>query len=268
MRSGTDVSNAAAARAAGAADLAASPWGRPLISELLESLPDPVIGCDVEGYIVYWSKAAREAYGYSAQEAMGERAVALLATRLPRPLLEILEEVTDLGQWQGRIVHRTKDGRDVTVESRWVPRYDDTGKLVGGFAIERDQGDAGQPTPEPTAAPSRAQTAEGDLRQAERLKTLGQLAGGVAHDLNNALAIIINYAAFVSAEVDRLRAVPTEAQRSALRQDLAEISTAAERAGALTHQLLAFSRQEAGDPQSLEVELPEPAAAEADRSSP
>jgi hypothetical protein len=273
----TDVSNAQAARQVGATDPATAPWGRPLISELLESLPDPVIGCDAGGYIVYWSKAAREAYGFSIEEAVGERVLTLLQTRFPKPLLEIIEEVTDLGRWQGRLVHRAKDGREVTVESRWVPRYDDAGKLVGGFGIEREYaaaqglgselGVAADPaqtaeTPDPaqtaqtaeTPDPAQtAQTAERELRQAERLESLGQLAGGVAHDFNNALAIIINYAAFVSAEVQRLRSVPTDAERAALRQDIEEISTAAQRAAELTHQLLAFSRQEVGEPQPVNL---------------
>lgn len=246
MRRLTDVSNAQAARQVGATDLAAAPWGRPLISELLESLPDPVIGCDAGGHIVYWSKAAREAYGFSIEEAAGERLLTLLQTRLPKPLLEIIEEVTDIGRWQGRLVHRAKDGREVTVESRWVSRYDDAGKLVGGFRIEREYAGAQGPGSEPAVSPNPAPTAE-------RLEGLGQPAGGVVHEFNNALAIIINYAALVSAEVQRLRSVPTDAERAALGQDIAEISTAAQRAAELTHQLLAFSRQEVGAPQPLNL---------------
>jgi PAS domain S-box-containing protein len=103
----------------------------------LESIPDPVIGCDARGHVVYWSKAAREAYGFAAEEALGRPVVSLLQTRFPIPLLEIMEEVTDLGRWNGQLVHRDKRGREHTVESRWVARYDEVGKLVGGFGIER-----------------------------------------------------------------------------------------------------------------------------------
>ena len=106
--------------------------------QLLESIPDPVIGCDSAGEIVIWSGAARDAYGYSTEEAVGVRAAVLLRTRLPQPLLEIIEEVADLGHWEGTLVHRDKGGREVTVESRWVACHDELGRVIGRFAIERE----------------------------------------------------------------------------------------------------------------------------------
>jgi PAS domain S-box-containing protein len=247
MRSETDLSNTQTPQDTGAIGLDAAVSGRSLVSELLESLPDPVIGCDAGGHVVHWSPAALDAYGYTTEEAVGERVSTLLVTRFPRPLLEIIEEVTDVGRWQGRLVHRTKGGREVAVESRWVARYDDAGKLVGWFGVEREIAAAGrlQSRPVPKAP---AGSGARRRRQADRLESLAQLAGGVAHDFNNALAIIINYASFVRAEVQRLDCAPTEAQRAAMGRDLDEISVAAARATALTNQLLAFSRQDAVQP--------------------
>ena len=57
--------------------------GIDLAAELLESLPDPVIGCDADGTIVYWSRAAEDVYGYPAGEALGRRAATPLG-RAPR----------------------------------------------------------------------------------------------------------------------------------------------------------------------------------------
>lgn len=71
--------------------------GIDVAAELLDSLPDPVIGCDVDGMILYWSRAAEEVYGYPAAEALGRRAVTLLHTRFPAPPLEITEEMGDVG---------------------------------------------------------------------------------------------------------------------------------------------------------------------------
>lgn len=225
-----------------------APWGRPLVSELLESIPDPVIGCDATGRVVYWSRAAREAYGYSGEEALGRPVVKLLQTRFPAPLLEIMELVTDVGHWQGRLTHRTRDGREVEVESRWVARYDDEGRLVGGFGIERATDATGPaqtpPPPSPIAGAARSEIEESTRR----------LAGGVVHDFNNALAIIINYAAFVGSEVERLRTAPTESQRASMRDDLEQISTAAERAAQLTARLLAFARQRSGSPGPVDLD--------------
>ncbi|MHB1571538.1 MAG: ATP-binding response regulator [Solirubrobacteraceae bacterium] len=224
-----------------------APWGRPLVSELLESIPDPVIGCDATGRVVYWSRAAREAYGYSGEEALGRPVVKLLRTRFPAPLLEIMELVTDVGHWQGRLTHRTRDGREVEVESRWVARYDDEGRLAGGFGIERAAEAAGPAqTPPPSLIPGAARS---EIEESTR-----RLAGGVVHDFNNALAIIINYAAFVGSEVERLRTAPTESQRASMRDDLEQISTAAERAAQLTARLLAFARQRSGSPGPVDLD--------------
>jgi PAS domain S-box-containing protein len=231
---------------------ATAPWGRPLISELLESIPDPVIGCDARGHVVYWSRAARDAYGYSSEEATGQPVTILLQTRFPRPLIEIMEEVTDLGRWQGTLVHHTKDGRERTVESRWVARYDDAGTLVGGFGIERQLSSVDELNRR-TAAEADRENVERELRRAERLESVGQLAGGVAHDFNNALAIIINYAAFVTSAIERQQTAPDDAQRASMSADLQEIRAAAQRAGVLTQQLLAFSRQEFGAPLTLSL---------------
>jgi len=77
------------------------------------------------------------------------------------------------------------------------------------------------------------------LQQSERLESVGQLAGGIAHDFNNLLAVILNYAAFVRAELE---------EGGPLRQDVEEIHRAAERAAALTRQLLVFSRREVASP--------------------
>jgi PAS domain S-box-containing protein len=191
-------------------------------AELLQSLPDPVIGCDADGTVVYWSRAAEEAYGYLATEARGRRAAALLHTRFPAPLLEITEELADLGRWQGRLEHRRKDGRTVSVESRWVARRDPAGRWVGSVAIERALGgEAGPSTPDPAPA--------GAPEEPERR---------LVHDINNALAVIVNYTAFVATELESTDDVPAGAGREKMRADISEIQTAADRAVELSRRLL------------------------------
>jgi signal transduction histidine kinase/CheY-like chemotaxis protein len=91
--------------------------------------------------------------------------------------------------------------------------------------------------------------------QAQRLESLGQLAGGVAHDFNNLLSVILNYVTFVSEEVTAAAAGPDPARHlESASADLAQIKKAAERAARLTHQLLVFARRDVIRPQVLDLD--------------
>jgi nitrogen-specific signal transduction histidine kinase len=90
------------------------------------------------------------------------------------------------------------------------------------------------------------------LQQAQRLESLGQLAGGVAHDFNNLLAVIVNYSAFVSEEIEMAATADPDRWHSVAR-DMQQIQRATERGIALTHQLLAFGRREVVRPRVLSV---------------
>jgi PAS domain S-box-containing protein len=92
------------------------------------------------------------------------------------------------------------------------------------------------------------------LQQAQRLENLGQLAGGIAHDFNNLLAVIVNYATFVSEELDGASESDWAQRWETARGDVGQIKLAAERAARLTHQLLAFARREVVRPQVLDLD--------------
>jgi signal transduction histidine kinase/CheY-like chemotaxis protein len=93
------------------------------------------------------------------------------------------------------------------------------------------------------------------LVQAQRLESLGQLAGGVAHDFNNLLGVILNYVSFVSEEVAAAASSADPAQHlKAADADLAQVKKAAERAAGLTHQLLVFARRDVVRPQVLDID--------------
>ena len=111
------------------------------------------------------------------------------------------------------------------------------GEIHGVVGINRDVTE--QVAREQALADAREQ-----LRQAQRLDALGQLAGGVAHDFNNLLTVIMTYAAIVSEEVD-----PASDEAKSLE----EIRLAGERAAALTRQLLAFSRRQVLNPRAIDL---------------
>jgi PAS domain S-box-containing protein len=94
---------------------------------------------------------------------------------------------------------------------------------------------------------------EAQLHQAQRLESLGQLAGGVAHDFNNLLAVILNYSAFVEEELQAAIAAGEAERWEPAFRDMGQIQRAADRAIALTHQLLTFGRREVVRPQVVSI---------------
>jgi two-component system, cell cycle sensor histidine kinase and response regulator CckA len=91
---------------------------------------------------------------------------------------------------------------------------------------------------------TRKRESEMQLRQAQKMQAVGQLAGGVAHDFNNLLSVIFGHSALLTASA------PSEER---LRNSVAEINRAAERAAALTQQLLAFGRRQVIEPRVLDI---------------
>lgn len=94
---------------------------------------------------------------------------------------------------------------------------------------------------------------ESQLRQTQRLESLGQLAGGVAHDFNNLLAVILNYTGFVDEELAGFASASGDPGLLAVRADVEQIGRAARRAAELTRQLLSFSRREVMRPRVLDL---------------
>jgi signal transduction histidine kinase len=91
------------------------------------------------------------------------------------------------------------------------------------------------------------------MSRAERMESIGQLAGGVAHDFNNLLSVIINYAGFVKETAADSSVQPDADRWQSVTDDVAQIERAAVRATELTQQLLAFARRETVRPESVDI---------------
>ncbi|WP_187368976.1 hybrid sensor histidine kinase/response regulator [Baekduia soli] len=210
---------------------------------------DAIFARDATRRITFWNQGAQRMLGYTAQEAVGREPGELLRTRYPIPLEEIERIAGETGGWEGDLVQRTKDGRLLTVESRWAAEYADDGGLVGILEVNRDI--TARLRAEAMAERERLHAA---LQRSRRLESLGQLSGGIAHDFNNLLAVILNYSAFVAEDIsaDGVPAAGTD-RAARIVADLAEIRDAAVRAGRLTRQLLTFARQDPADTTVLDV---------------
>jgi hypothetical protein len=81
---------------------------------------DSVMMRTMSGVIRFWNRSAEGVYGWRKEEAIGRISHDLLRTEFPRPLEKIESELARKGRWEGRLVHTTRDGRRVTVQSRWI----------------------------------------------------------------------------------------------------------------------------------------------------
>src|SRR5262249_20442950 len=191
------------------------------ISANFVSTPERIVACN---------QAFAELLGFeSPAEAIKARPESVYAREGDRQIF------LDAIRAQRRVVgyaleFRRRDGRIVPVTENAVGVFDERGTLVRirGFISDR----------------SAQKDLEAQLRQSQRLEAIGQLAGGIAHDFNNLLTIIIACADLLAAD----RKEPMAAN-----DPLAELTSAARRAAALTQQLLAFSRRQVLQPQVLDL---------------
>jgi len=146
-------------------------------SELLDKARDAICVTNLKGIISYWNKSAAQLYGWTSAEAVGRNAPQFLS---PDGLPEdshARQAVMEKGEWIGELRHVAKSGEDVVVESRMTLIRDSAGNPKSILSINSD-------------IREKKQLATQMLRT-QRLESIGTLAGGVAHDLNNALAPIL-----------------------------------------------------------------------------
>ena len=96
---------------------------------LIDLSPDGIISRQLNGTINFWNKGAQSLYGWTSQEAIGQIVHTLLKTRFPQPFEQIIKQVQQTGYWSGELIHCTKDGRQVIVQSRWLAEFDDQGNV-------------------------------------------------------------------------------------------------------------------------------------------
>ena len=103
-------------------------------ARLLDLSNDAIIVRDVDDRVSYWNKGATKIYGYTLPEAIGQVSHDLLKTEHPEPLSRIYQKLLRDNHWQGELVHTRRDGRRITVFSRWALDRDTKGNR--GFVLE------------------------------------------------------------------------------------------------------------------------------------
>lgn len=107
-------------------------------AQLLDLTHDTIMVKDMNNVVVFWNRGAEEMYGWKHEEAIGKVTHDLLKTRFPQPLEEIEYELLHEGRWEGELVHVARDGRQLTVSSRWALKWGETGQPESILEINTD----------------------------------------------------------------------------------------------------------------------------------
>lgn len=195
---------------------------------LLDQAQDAILVRDLEHNILFWNKGAERIYGWSAEEAVGKNVTELLVKNPCPPFEEAREAVIAKGEWSGEIPQVCRDGTDITVESRWTLVRDEKGTPTSILVINTEV--------------TEKKRMEAQFLRAQRMESIGTLAGGIAHDLNNVLSPILM-------AIDMLQLKATD---EASKKWLDVLRTNAERGGNMVQQVLSFARGVQGERVALQ----------------
>jgi PAS domain S-box-containing protein len=184
---------------------------------LLEKARDAILVCDLRGTVLFWNNGAEQIYGWTRQETMGRNIVEFLYAD-SKKFKEFNELILRQGEWSGELQHFTRDKREISVESRMTLIRDNEGLPKSVLAINTDITDR--------------KSIEAQLMRAQRMESIGTLAGGIAHDLNNILSPII-------LSIGVLKAISDQPQAGRM---LEIIETSAKRGSDIVRQVLSFAR--------------------------
>lgn len=230
-----------------------------LFEQALALAPDAIVGVREDGTIVLANAQTEALFGYAHDDLLGEPVELLVPERFrhahpghraryvgdprTRPMgagLELFGRRSDGSEFPAEI---SLAGVETAEGLLAVAAIRDVTERVAA-AREREQLEAELHRARRLEAEREKESLEEQLNQMRRLESVGQLAGGVAHDFNNILGVILNYAEFVAEEIG---------EDSPAYDDVEEIRRAAQRAAALTRQLLIFSRRDVVRPRVLDL---------------
>jgi PAS domain S-box-containing protein len=189
---------------------------------LLDKAQDAIIVRGLDHRILYWNKSAERLYGWTAAEAVG-CSIQELLYREPTFFDQATETVLAKGEWVGELTQFTKAGQELIVQGRWTLVRDDRSRPKSILAINTDL--------------TEKKKFEAQLLRTQRMESIGTLAGGIAHDLNNVLAPILM-------SIGMLKLNEADEERLKL---LASIEASAKRGADMVRQVLSFARGMEGE---------------------
>jgi PAS domain S-box-containing protein len=185
---------------------------------LLDIATDAIIVQDLENKILFWNQGADRLYGWNKESAIGKNIQQLLYKKSCSQLKAAQETLTQQDEWQGELHQVTKAGQEIIVESRWTRVRDAEGKPKSILVVNTNI--------------TQKKLLEAQFLRAQRLESIGTLASGIAHDLNNVLAPIL-----MSVQLLQNKLPDEQSQRL-----LSTLERNTKRAAELVKQVLSFAR--------------------------
>ncbi|MBC8086540.1 MAG: PAS domain-containing protein [Phycisphaerae bacterium] len=198
----------------------------------LAAADNSIMITDPSGSIVWANDSFCTSNGYTREEVIGRNTRELVNAGVQEPAFyaRLWETILQGQVWKGELINRRKDGSQYCAEMVITPVRSNAGAITHFVAVNQDV--------------TQRKLLEEQIRQAQKMESIGRLAGGVAHDFNNQLGVIIGHAELSMADADG---------RPMLLDSLHEIHLAATRSAELTRQLLTFARKQEVAPRVVDV---------------
>jgi two-component system, cell cycle sensor histidine kinase and response regulator CckA len=195
---------------------------------LLDQAQDAILVRDLDHNILFWNKGAEKIYGWPAEEVIGKNAEELLFKDRSAQFDAARPAIIQNGEWKGEMPQVRRDGAEIIVESRWTLVRDEQGNPKSILVINTEI--------------TEKKRMESQFLRAQRMESIGTLAGGIAHDLNNVLSPILM-------AIDMLQLRSSD---EASRKWFEVLRSNAERGGNMVRQVLSFARGVEGERVALQ----------------
>lgn len=195
----------------------------------VETSKEAVFMTDQNGVFTYVNPEFTKRYGYNPEEVVGKSTPRILKSGDTSRITyaEFWNSVMSKRAYRGEMVNKHRDGTKLVVEAAVSPVLSSTGEIEGFLAVQLD-------ITERKRGEAERNQLESQLRQTQKLETIGTLAGGIAHDFNNILTPILAYSEMAEELLDK---------EHPARSDIDQVVKSANRAKDLVKQILTFSRQ-------------------------